>query len=532
MNWHSKTIQETANNLHVRISDGLPVSEISRRIAEHGENKLRDTKHKSFFMKFVEQLGDFLVLILLAAAAISFFTSLMHGENDFVDPIIILAIVVLNAMIGVIQENRAERAIDALKSLAAPHARVKRDGKAVIIKSEEVVPGDILLLEEGDYIPADARLVEAINMKTEESSLTGESMPVEKNAAATLSENTPLGDRMNMLLATTMITAGRGAAIVTATGMHTEVGKIAGMINEDETRQTPLQIRLKATGKILGIAAIMICICIFFLGFTSGQPPFDMFMISVSLAVAAIPEGLPAIVTIILALGVQRMVKSNAILRKLPAVETLGSATVICSDKTGTLTQNKMTVTDITGVIGSLYNGSAAAKKILLLGSLCNNANPSYKNGKEDFEGDPTETAITAAALKAGIHKRQAESQYHRVAEIPFESARKLMTTIHVLPDKGYRVIVKGAPDILLKRCTHYEENDRVLPLNVTVSSRITASNEQMAKRALRVIAVAYKDIDFLPAKVEAEKTECGLCFGGLIGMIDPPRPEVKASKP
>lgn len=527
MDWHIVSADNALNELKTNKDNGLSQKEANLRISAYGKNVLEEKKNKSLFKKFLAQFSDFMVLILIAAAIISFVTSLLQGEMEIVDPVIILFIVLVNAIMGVIQESKAERAIEALKKLSAPTARVKREGKVATIKTEEIVSGDILILEAGDFVPADARLLETVVLKVEEASLTGESLPVEKEAGLILKENTPVADRKNMLFATTVITSGRCTAVAVETGMRSQVGKIAKMINEDETPQTPLQIKLEKTGKMLGFGAIIICAALFAMGVIQNVPMFEMLMISVSLAVAAIPEGLPAVVTIVLALGVQRMVKNNAIIRKLPAVETLGCATVICSDKTGTLTQNKMTVTETCSPNGSLHMASSTAKEILSFSTLCNNSTINYSKELK-IEGDPTETALVEATYKLGIHKDDLDKKFARMAEIPFSSERKLMTTIHKLSNGAYRVITKGAPDVLLSRCTHFLDEGEQRALNEAKAKQIGFLNENMAKKALRVIGVAYKDIGFLPSKKELALAEEKLTFAGLIGMLDPPRPEVK----
>ncbi|MDD3766547.1 MAG: calcium-translocating P-type ATPase, PMCA-type [Eubacteriales bacterium] len=481
MIWYNKQTNAVMEALGTS-KEGLTENEFKERLGQQGKNKLEEKRGKSFFEKIIEQISDFMVLTLLAAAAISFFISSMHGERDYLDPIIILAIVVINATIGVVQESRAEKAIEALKKLSAPHARVRRDGKVMTVDCEDIVRGDILVLETGDYIPADARIIECTNLKTEESSLTGESLPQDKHNMPIMGE-VHIADQHNMLFASTLVVSGRAEAVVVETGMDTQVGKIAKLIIEDEEYKTPLQERLAGIGKTLGVAALVICGLIFIMGSIQKMPVFDMFMTSVSLAVAAIPEGLPAIVTIVLAIGVQRMSKQNAIIRKLPAVETLGSATVICSDKTGTLTQNKIKVVQIE---------CDASAKALSLAALCCNGT------------DPTERAILA---KAGRVEKAV-----RVKEIPFDSARKLMTVV-VKRAKGYRVITKGAPDVLIDKCDASFEDKKY----------IMNKNDQMAQKALRVLGVAYKDVDKLTDDLESHLT-----FAGLIGTADPIRPEAK----
>ena len=492
MLWHNISLRQVIAELKVDVNNGLSSEQVNIRQQMYGKNKLEQKKEKSIFRRFFEQLSDYMVIILLIAAVVSFVTSIMQGEADFVDPIIILIIVVLNATIGVFQENKAEKALEALKKMSSPTAKVKRDSEILTVSSEDLVVGDIIILKTGDFVPADCRLIEAINLRTDEAALTGESFDVEKDATAIMGEDAQMGDRKNMVWATTAINYGRGVAIVVETGMNTGVGKIAEMIISDGTPQTPLQKKLAKTGETLGTAALLICAIIFAMGILKKMPPFDMLMTSVSLAVAAIPEGLPAIVTIMLAIGVQKMAKKNAIIRKLPAVETLGSASVICSDKTGTLTQNKMTVVDIFG----------ENDFVVSLATLCNN------------DSDATERALIVAAEKIGKNKNKLDKEFPRISEIPFDSNRKLMTTVHKIGNK-YRIITKGAPDILLENCVISRET----------KESIIRQNNLMAEKALRVLAVAYSDVTVVP-----KNPEQNLVFAGLIGMIDPPRPEVKAA--
>lgn len=545
VSWHSLSKEDAVSLLDSRLTSGLSSSQVQKRLKKFGTNELEGQQKKSLLSRFFEQFKDFMIIILILAAIVSFGVSYMQGEADFIDPIIIFAIIILNALLGVIQEARAEKSLDALKKLSAPNARVLRNGEEKFIPSKDLVPGDIIFLETGNYVPADARLIQSVNLKIDESSLTGESHPVEKNSDVTLKSDTILGDRINLVFSTGIVTYGHGTAVVTGTGMHTEVGHIARMILTNEVPQTPLQKRLDQTGKILGIAALLICVIIFILGTIQGRPPFDMFMTSVSLAVAAIPEGLPAIVTIMLSLGVQRMAKNNAVIRRLPAVETLGSATVICSDKTGTLTQNKMTVTKIAGKRGFEKNDSRLAKDILYLAAQCNDAKIQVHKKKIELLGEPTETALTLAAFQCGIDKTKLDLMQKRIYEIPFDSTRKMMTTVHpyqsefgylTLSEKpAYLSITKGAPDVLLNQCNFIYHNNNVLTLTPHDRKRIADINSSMAKEALRVIAVAFKtQSNFkIPSSASKKETvntqlESNLVFAGLIGMIDPPRPEVK----
>lgn len=525
MEWHCMKAEELLSSFGTDPHKGLSTKQHKKYLNQWGPNKIQEGRHDSILVKFFSQFRDFMVIILLIAAAISFLISLFGDKREWADPIIILVIVTMNAIMGTVQEYKAEKAIEALKKMAAPRAKVRRNGAPQVVRSEEIVPGDLLLLEPGDFVAADARIVESVDLKAEESSLTGESFPVSKNSSAANTQKLPVGDRFNMVYSSTAITSGRGTAVVVETGMNTEVGKIARMIGQDQSPQTPLQKRLKQTGKVLGITVILICILIFFMGIIQKAPPFEMFMIAVSLSVAAIPEGLPAIVTIVLALGVQRMVKSHSIIRKLPAVETLGSATVICSDKTGTLTQNKMTVMEISGVAGKVSEKSDFGAQILRMGALCSNAErTSGKGGK--FIGDPTEIAILEAYADAGHDLAKDSKRFERIGEIPFDSSRKRMSTIHKEQNGGYRVITKGAPDVLLKRCTHYDDGKKTKPLQKEILEQLYGINEDMAKRALRVLGVAYRIKEKQPSAADSEAVERDLVFCGLIGMIDPPRPE------
>ncbi|MFR2807009.1 MAG: calcium-translocating P-type ATPase, PMCA-type [Faecalispora jeddahensis] len=510
--------EECIRQLKTDPKRGLTVPQVEQRSREYGQNELREGKRPGLIAKFLEQFKDFMVIILLIAAAVSFFTSLFRHDSDYIDPIIILLIVIVNAVIGVAQESRAEKAIDALKKLTSPESVVMRDGKRVKIASKEIVPGDIVFLTEGDFVPADLRILEAHNLRAEESALTGESLPVEKSAELVCGDKTPLGDRKNMLYSSSSVAAGRGVGVAVATGMETQVGKIAHMIHSEEAPQTPLQKRLAHTGKVLGIGALAICAVIFIMGLIQSVEPLDMFMISISLAVAAIPEGLPAVVTIVLAMGVRRMANCRAIVRRMPAVETLGSASVICSDKTGTLTQNKMTVVEVAGYDGVLTKQDTQARRILELAALCNNCTVSG----DKIQGDPTEAALLAASP---VPKDQLERRMPRVREIPFQSARKMMTTVHRLDNQQYRIITKGAPDLLMERCTTCQGGSFTAPMDQQVRRELQRRNEQMASRALRVLGVAYRDVKQLPPENEWEKD---LVFCGFIGMIDPPRPEAE----
>lgn len=531
MDWHNVGIDKALKLLDVDLSQGLSSSEVIKRQKKYGKNILNKQKQKSLIIKFFSQFSDFMIITLIIAAGISFFISYIEGNPNFFEPLIILFIVTLNATLGVFQEAKAEKSLEALKKLSAPSTHVLRDRVVQIVDSAQLVPGDIILLEAGFLVSADARIIDSSNLKVEESSLTGESHPVEKYAKAVLKADTALPDRSNLVMATTMVTYGRGTAVVTHTGMNTEVGHIAKLILDDAPPLTPLQKRLSKTGKYLGISALIICVIIFILGIFKNAPIFDMFMTSVSLAVAAIPEGLPAIVTIMLSLGVQRMAQKNAVIRKLPAVETLGSATVICSDKTGTLTQNSMTVTEIASLTGEEELKGEFGTTLLSYGALCNDSIIQNVDGEIIITGEPTEKAIAMAAYEAGAIKDKLDRKYKRTSEIPFDSYRKLMTTLHRTENNEYKSITKGAYDFLIQRCNRVYYNGKEIPLTSEEKLKLSKLNSKMTSNALRVIAVAYKDIDKLASKnINPSSQEKGLCFMGLIGMIDPPRKEVKES--
>lgn len=518
---YSKDTKSLLTEFEVNVEVGLDTKQVELKRAQFGENKLKAKKAKSMVVRFLEQFKDVMIIILLVAAAISFVVAL-NGEDsmEFFEPLLIVLIVVLNAILGVVQESKAEKALDALKSLSAPHARVRRGGMETVVEAVELVPGDIILLEAGDFVPADARLLQSASVKSEEAALTGESVPVEKDAQASVAEDAPIGDRLNMVYSGCSITYGRGVAVVTNTGMNTEMGKIANLLDQEETTATPLQLKLASLGKYLGFMAIGICAIIFVIGYLAKLELMEIFMTSVSLAVSAIPEGLPAIVTIVLSIGVQRMVKRNAIIKSLPAVETLGSASIICSDKTGTLTQNRMTLLKAyevaTGQLEDISdNNTEAIRKVLEYGTLCCDGSVVIENGNEKHIGDPTETSIVAAAIKNGMTKEGLNQSYPRLAEIPFDSDRKLMSVISQINGK-YIVIVKGGMDTLASRCTSG---------NIEKAKQVA---EQLSEDALRVLAVAYKEIDTLPKNMVSEEVETGLTLLGLVGMIDPPREEAK----
>jgi len=518
--WHSSSVEEIAKNLKTNINIGLSDDEAQKRFDRYGPNNLKEKKKESIFVKFIKQFNDFMIITLIIAAIISAVVSKLNGEADYIDSIIIVAIVIFNAIMGLVQEQKAEKSLEALKKMSAPNAKVRRDGRVQEIDATLVVPGDIVILEAGNYVPADCRLINSYNLKIEESALTGETIPSLKDSSKILKENTAMGDLCNMVFATTIVVNGHGEAIVVETGMNTRVGKIAGMIIEDESPETPIQKKLAEVGKILAIACIIICVLIFVIGIFKKIPIIEMFMTSVGLAVAAIPEGLPAIVTIMLSIGVTKMAKKNSIIRKLPAVETLGSSSVICTDKTGTLTKNEMNV-----VTYEDSNGKAI-DYILELGTMCTDVQV-QNNGK--VLGDPTEVAIVEKAININKNRNELYAKYPKVNEIPFDSNRKLMTTIHNINGK-YRAITKGAPDVLLDRCTRFYNNGNIFDLSFSKRNSLKKRNEDLANRALRIIAVAYIDLDILPKNLDDNFIENNLIFVGFIGMIDPPREGVKES--
>ena len=524
--WYTLSTKEVERQMQTNIEFGLNEKQVEDKQNKFGLNKLEEKKKESIIIKFVKQFNDFMIIILIIASIISAVVAKLEGSNDYFDSIIIIAIVVFNAIMGLVQEAKAEKSLEALKKMTAPTCKVKRDGKICTIKSEQIVPGDIVLLEAGNYVPADCRLISSSNLKIEESSLTGETVPVLKDANCMLKEKTALGDMVNMAFSTTIVVNGHGEAIVTETGMNTKVGKIAKMIITNEAPETPIQKKLGEVGKTLGIACLGICLLIFIIGLLKKIEPIEMFMTSVGLAVAAIPEGLPAIVTIMLSIGVTKMAKKNSIIRKLPAVETLGSSSVICSDKTGTLTQNKMQVTKIANINGET-NDKEYIKWLIGMTTMCTDVEISRENGKIELTGEPTEKAIVNKALDEGQNKIELYNVMKRVKDIPFDSSRKMITTIHKIPT-GYRVITKGAPDILLKRCNKVYENGNVTTLDYSKTKLIENQNNKMADEALRVLAIAYLDIPSLPSKIDSENIEKNLIFIGLIGMIDPPREGVK----
>lgn len=528
-NWFNKKQEEVEKELQTDVKKGLTTEEARKRQEKYGLNELKAKKKKSLFQKFIEQFKDFSIIVLIIAAIVSGAVGIAQGEG-VTDTIIILIVVIVNAIIGVTQESKAEKSLEALQKLTDHASKVIRNGQITVVASKELVPGDIVVLDTGDYIPADLRIIETINLKAQEASLTGESVPVEKTTEKIDEEQIGIGDRINMLFSSSLVTYGRGKGIVVETGMTTEVGKIAGMLDMAEEQETPLQQKLNKLGKTLGIAALVICVFIFVIGLIQGKEPIHMFMTAVSLAVAAIPEGLVAVSTIVLAIGVQKMVKKNAIVKRLPAVETLGSSTVICSDKTGTLTQNKMTVEKIfinneTKELEKYKKNTndEDIKKLVYANMLCNDTKISNDG---TLTGDPTETALVDMAFKLDFDP-SIYDQMPRIQEIPFDSDRKLMTTVNELNGK-YFVYTKGGVDELLKNCTSYLDNGEIKQDLENYVKVIRKQNENMAKEALRVLACGYKEIDHKPTKEEMKNIESNLTFIGMVGMIDPAREEAK----
>ena len=525
-NWFNKSVEETVKKLNTNNTLGLTAEEVEKRKQKYGLNELEKGKKTPLIVKFLEQFKDFMIIVLIIAAVVSGIVGHINGEG-ITDSIIIMVVVIVNAIIGVAQEDKAEKSLEALKKLSSYSAKVIRNGKITVVPSKELVPGDVVVLETGDYVPADMRITEAVNLRAQETSLTGESVPVDKYTTTISSEDVGIGDRTNMVFSSSLITYGRGQGIVVETGMNTEVGKIADIINTAEEQGTPLQQKLNKLGKTLGIVALAICAVIFVVGLLYGKEPIHMFMTAVSLAVAAIPEGLPAVFTIVLAIGVQRMVKRNAIVKKLPAVETLGSASVICSDKTGTLTQNKMTVEKVF-CDGNLVNLEESAdmidiQKLVYASMLCNDT----KISEDDkLTGDPTETALVDMAFKLDFDP-SVYGMFPRVAEIPFDSDRKLMTTVHE-ENGNYVVYTKGGVDELLANCSSYILEGDIKTDLEEYKEIIRRYNMEMAQNALRVLAMAYKVLDHKPTAEEIKELESNLTYIGMVGMIDPPRLEVK----
>lgn len=544
MEWFQRNKQELISKLNTDLEKGLTDDEVAKRLEKYGPNELKEEAKQSMLSKIIAQFNDFLILILIGASIVSFIV----GEK--VDAAVIIAIVIVNAALGLYQEGKAEKALEALKKMAAPNAKVLRNGNISVVPANTLVPGDIVILETGDVIPADLRLIESSNLKVEEASLTGESVPVEKDAEAVLTEDVSLGDRVNMAYMSTIVSYGRGKGVVVGTGHNTEIGKIATMIQTYEDESTPLQRKLNQLGKTLGIITLLVCAAVFGLGLLQGRDILEMFLTAISLAVAAVPEGLPAIVTIVLALGMNRMVQRNAIVKKLLAVETLGTTTYICSDKTGTLTQNEMTVVkaytdgkviEVTG-IGYEPEGefkiegesfepkdSVNVNTLISIGALCNDA--ALDKTEEGYRvlGDPTEGALVTLAGKAGITKEDINSKYPRIGEIPFDSDRKMMTTFHenFIPGKVVS-FTKGAPDILIDRSSSIYLNGQIVPFTEELKKQVLDINSQFSREALRVLAMAFREFDTLPENISPEAIENNMVFVGLVGMIDPPREEAK----
>ncbi|MBP7222122.1 MAG: calcium-translocating P-type ATPase, SERCA-type [Sedimentibacter sp.] len=544
MEWYNKSKEEAISELNTDESFGLSEQEAALRLDKYGKNELAAQPKKSFAAKLLAQFADFLIIILIVAAIVSAMV------REVSDSIVILAIVVINALLGIYQEGKAEKSVEALQKMSAPNAKVLREGRQMEVPAADVVPGDIVILETGDIIPADVRLIESSNLKIEEAALTGESVPVEKDSKEIIEGSAGIGDRHNMGFSSTIISYGRGKGLVVGTGHDTEIGKIATTIQSYDEEQTPLQIKLNQLGKVLGTACIVICIIVFAVGLFQGRGVLEMLLTSISLAVAAIPEGLPAIVTIVLAIGMNRMAARNAIVKKLLAVETLGATTVICSDKTGTLTQNEMTVVKayvddkILDIEGGGYEPHGAVKldgEIIHIdslpdlriftsaGTLANDALLDNSSGLWRIAGDPTEGAIVTFAGKLGRKKDDLNKEFPRIEELPFDSARKMMSTFHdnYIPGKIVS-FTKGAPDIVIKRCTKIALNGDTVDFTEELKNRVLSVNTRFAKSALRVLSAAYKVWDGLPEKNISEAVESDMIFLGLVGMIDPARPEVK----
>jgi len=533
--FYKRSINEILTHFKSTETAGLTSEEAKQRLEEYGYNQLRSKHKKSFLQMFIAQFRSFMIIILLIAAAISGVVGFTEGEG-LLDTFVILGILILNAFVGAFQKQKAESSLEALKNLAAPETMVLRGGAITEIPTMELVPGDIVVLETGAIIPADLRLIEAINLKIQESALTGESVPVDKQTDTLPGDDIALGDRTNMAFSSGMVTYGRGRGVVVATGMKTEVGKIADMLQQTADTETPMSRRLEQLGKILGMAALIICAVIFLVGVLYGNSILRMFMTAVSLAVAAIPEGLPAVSTVVLAIGVQRMVKRNAIIRNLPSVETLGSASVICSDKTGTLTQNKMEVAEAyVNHKKDVVNRAAPAsvlndeeKRLLSISVLCADAQQVVnEDGKAEFAGDPTETALLDFGVLYGLNKDNIEKTHPRVAEIPFDSERKRMTTVNRMSGKSTRVNVKGGLEEILSVCNRIIINGKIRSITSDDIEKIRNANETMAHSALRVLAMAYKELTEAPQHATIEELENDLIFIGMLGMIDPARPEV-----
>ena len=518
--WYAMGTRAVLEELKTSGTKGLSAKEAGYRLETGGRNELKARQGPGLLRRLVGQLKDPMVLVLLGAAGLSLWAG---GGSDWVEAVIILGIVLLNAVISLSQEDSAQRALEALRDLSAPMANAVRDGTPCRVEAAQLVPGDLIHLEAGDLVPADARVLSAAGLTADESAMTGESLPVTKEACGALPPETPLGDRKNMVLSGTVITGGRGTCVITGTGMDTEMGHIAGLLLEQKEGETPLQKKMAEISGTLSFLCLCICAVMFGVGLLRGKGILDMFLTAVSLAVAAIPEGLPAVVTIVLALGVQRMARRGAIVRRLPAVETLGCAGVICSDKTGTLTQNKMTVQEV-------WTAGGDRNEVLAAGALCGDAALVRDGGGSRAVGDPTECAIVEAAHTAGLDKTELERRYPRKGEAPFDSARKRMSTLHPAEGGGCRLLVKGAPDVLFPLCIKALGTSGEVAFTPSMARRAAAANEAMAQRALRVLAVARRDLPSLPAGTDTQSLERGLTLVGLVGMMDPPRPEVKGA--
>lgn len=543
--WDRRSVQDVLQEFQISLDAGLNTEQVSENQKKYGWNQLKEANKKTFLSKAADQFKDFLILILLAASVVSF----SIGEKT--DAMIIVAIVIINAMLGLYQEGKAEKAIEALQKLAAPNANVIRNGAPISVPAEQLVPGDVVVLETGDIVPADLRLVESHNLQIEEASLTGESVASEKRAEDICEEDVSLADRKNMAYASTILTYGRGKGVVVSTGHDTEIGKIAEVIQGYEEESTPLQKKLARLGKQLGIIVLAVCVVVFVIGILQNLPMLDMFMTSVSLAVAAIPEGLPAIVTVVLSLGMGKMASKHAIVKKLPAVETLGTTTVICSDKTGTLTQNEMTVVKvfvdehILDVEGEGYEADGrichekgevdeetvpTLERLLEITLLANDAKlKRLENGKLGVMGDPTEGALITLANKWDMYSKDYEEAHPRKNELPFDSDRKMMTTFHENIEKNPVVsFTKGAPDVVLSRCSYWEKNNGIVELNEELREKISEVNQKFSKNALRVLALAYRSFEKMPEEITVDEIEKEMIFVGLVGMIDPARAEAK----
>ena len=543
--WDRRSVQDVLQEFRISLDAGLNTEQVSENQKKYGWNQLKEANKKTFLSKVADQFKDFLILILLAASVVSF----SIGEKT--DAMIIVAIVIINAMLGLYQEGKAEKAIEALQKLAAPNANAIRNGAPISVPAEQLVPGDVVVLETGDIVPADLRLVESYNLQIEEASLTGESVASEKRAEDICEEDVSLADRKNMAYASTILTYGRGKGVVVSTGHDTEIGKIAEVIQGYEEESTPLQKKLARLGKQLGIIVLAVCVVVFVIGILQNLPMLDMFMTSVSLAVAAIPEGLPAIVTVVLSLGMGKMASKHAIVKKLPAVETLGTTTVICSDKTGTLTQNEMTVVKvfvdehILDVEGEGYEADGrichekeevdvetvpTLERLLEITLLANDAKlKRLENGKLGVMGDPTEGALITLANKWDMYSKDYEEAHPRKNELPFDSDRKMMTTFHEnIGENPVVSFTKGAPDVVLSRCSYWEKNNEIVELNEELREKISEVNQKFSKNALRVLALAYRSFEKMPEEITVDEIEKEMIFVGLVGMIDPARAEAK----